>query len=697
MTATQSTKNLKQLARMRAERRANTSRLLVGEARPFAAVSPRTANTVGESFIPASRKIRWRWGLLAACAMALLSLYPQIDLWVTRGADWQGSYTSLCYDEEVYGAYINALISGRPRRTEPLDVPDVTQPPHESLFSIQVVPAYFIASFIYLFRLTVAQAFIVLTPLMAFLAALMLFYLLASVTRDEALSALGALAVLICGTLAARHSVAVKWLTNSYWFGNFLFLRRYQPSVAFPLFFGFVLLAWQALRQQGREAWRAAIAAGAVFAVIIFSYFFMWTAAAAWLACFALVWLVARREEWSLVIKRLLPTAIFAGITFVPYALMLARRNPMTDKVQDLIFTHAPNFYRAPQIIGALALLLIWWGVKRWQVQWREPSVVLANSLSLMPFVVFNQQILTGHSLQPVHYEMYIANYVSLLALFLTLVILWRAHEAAALQANNVATLPRLKRKDSPQTAAARKRRLYRLLYATALRPALACLVLGWGVIEMQAVTAVQRPRNLPRDQFMPVAKRLAALSAAHGKGPNEREIVFSPDILVVSDNLAALAPQTALWATHTPFATSLSWEQLQERYFQYLFFCGVRPGTLARDLADFNMIAVGSLFTYERYLAGAVDPAKKLTGEEIAQKVRLYTDYIATFNKERARRWEFSYVVSYTKQPKDFYTKAITDFSNLDRWYQRDAGEEIGPFTLYQVKLWPEANPDAN
>jgi len=662
----------------------------------------KTVDDTSEHPASARPKIRWRWGLLAALAMALLSLYPQIDLWVTRGTDWQGSYTSLCYDEEVYGAYINALIAGRPRRTEPLDIPDATQPPHESLFSIQVVPAYFIASYTYLFRLTVAQAWIVLTPLMAFLAALMLFYLLASVTRDEALSAVGALAVLICGTLAARHSVAVKWLTDGYWFGNFLFLRRYQPSVAFPLFFGFVLLTWRAFCQQGRQAWSLAIAAGAVFAVLIFSYFFMWTAAAAWLACFALAWLVSRRTEWAIVIKRLLPTGILAAITFVPYAMMLARRNPTMDKVQDLILTHAPDFYRAPQIIGAVALLLIWWGVKKWGVSWREPSAVLANSLSLMPFAVFNQQIITGHSLQPVHYEMYIANYVSLLGLIFTLAILWRVLRAKAWQSEprQTVALPRLKRSEYSQLSAAeRSRRLYIIFRPSSrkfLISACACLVLGWGVVEMQAVTEVQRPRNLPRDQFMPVAKRLAALSAAHGKGAQEREIVFSPDILVVSDNLAALAPQTALWATHTPFATSLSWEQLQERYFQYLYFCGVRAGTLARDLADFNMIAVGSLFTYERYLAGAVDPAKKLTSEEIAEKVRLYSEYMATFNKERARRWEFAYVVNYTKQPKDFYTKAVTDFSNLDRWYQRDAGEQIGPFTLYQVRLWPDAKPDA-
>jgi len=27
-------------------------------------------------------------------------------------------------------------------------------------------------------------------------------------------------------------------------------------------------------------------------------------------------------------------------------------------------------------------------------------------------------------------------------------------------------------------------------------------------------------------------------------------------------------------------------------------------------------------------------------------------------------------------------------DFANLDRWYERDAGERIGEFILYRVKL---------
>ncbi len=390
-------------------------------------VSLRLAVEQSDLSAATSPKIRWRWGLLAALAMSLLSLYPQIDLWLTRGADWQGSYTSLNYDEEIYAAYINGLILGRPRRAKPLEIAKPGKPSYESFFSIQFVPAYLIAFFVRVSGLTVAQAFIALTPLIAFLTTLMIFYLLASATRHEALAAVGALTALICGTLACRQS-AVNQFFGWNWCGNFLFLRRYQPAMAFPAFFGFIVLIWQAITGQGRRAWCAAIAAGAVFALLIFSYFFCWTSAIAWLACFALAWCVIHRAEWRLLVKRLAPTALFAAVAFPLYAVMLAHQNPALDQRSGAFdFTHAPDFYRAPELIAVVALLLLLWAVKKGLASWREPLVLLTSSLALMPLVVFNQQIITGRSLESIHYEGCSANYLSILALVLTLAIIWRA------------------------------------------------------------------------------------------------------------------------------------------------------------------------------------------------------------------------------------------------------------------------------
>ncbi len=170
----------------------------------------------------------------------------------------------------------------------------------------------------------------------------------------------------------------------------------------------------------------------------------------------------------------------------------------------------------------------------------------------------------------------------------------------------------------------------------------------------------------------MPVAKRLTALAAAHGQGPHDREVVFSPDMLVISDNVAAFAPQMPFWATHIPFGGGLTSEEQQERYFQFLYYSGVKPGTLAQDLATNKFTSTGSLFGYERYVSELATDVKPVTPDEIREKVAQYSQYVAAFDRAHARRPELSYVV--------VHPQIQIDFSNLDRWYIRDQGEKNRP-----------------
>ncbi|MDQ1590717.1 MAG: hypothetical protein QOG71_1344, partial [Pyrinomonadaceae bacterium] len=62
--------------------------------------------------------------------------------------------------------------------------------------------------------------------------------------------------------------------------------------------------------------------------------------------------------------------------------------------------------------------------------------------------------------------------------------------------------------------------------------------------------------------------------------------------------------------------------------------------------------------------------------------ETRAYADYINSFARERAARTPLSYVVT--------IAAAQIDLGNIDRWYTRDAGERIGDYTVYRVKLRP-------
>src|SRR5712691_2456657 len=348
--------------------------------------------------------VTWKWVTLPAIGIVVLSLIPQIHLWLVRGSQWQGAYALQQGDETYYSAYVNALIDGRPRRNDPAtgqdDHPQAPMP--ESLFSIQFIPPFTIAWLARACGASASGAFIVLAGAAGFLASLSLFWLLASATDDRKFSAVGVLVVLCFGALAGGEGLMGLLFKPDEQFFGLPFLRRYEPSAAFPLFFVFCTLIWQALTTANRRVARVRAAlSGTTLSVLIFSYFYLWTAAAAWLVCLACLWLLVRpderRETTYVVIIASAP--VILALAF--YAYLLAHLPPGLDKAQVVTLMHAPDLMRIPEIIGAFILVVLIMGVRQNKILVNQQRVVFAASFALLPFLVFNQQIVTGRSIQP--------------------------------------------------------------------------------------------------------------------------------------------------------------------------------------------------------------------------------------------------------------------------------------------------------
>src|SRR5882724_9476484 len=118
--------------------------------------------------------VTFKYCALVVTAITFLSLVPQLRFWLARGSQWQGSYTILQPDEVIYSAYVNALIDGRPRRTDPSagqdDHPQAPLP--ESLFSIQFIPPFIIAWLARACGASASTAFIVLGGVAGLLSSL---------------------------------------------------------------------------------------------------------------------------------------------------------------------------------------------------------------------------------------------------------------------------------------------------------------------------------------------------------------------------------------------------------------------------------------------------------------------------------------------------------------------------------------------
>src|SRR5207249_5341432 len=104
-----------------------------------------------------------------------------------------------------------------------------------------------------------------------------------------------------------------------------------------------------------------------------------------------------------------------------------------------------------------------------------DQRVLFLASLALTPLATFNQQIITGRSLQPFHYQWFILNYLMLIAMVATAFILW-------------------------QESGARSRRL-----PARAAGLIALVAFGMGMIEMAGATRRTAPYARQCDEAMKV------------------------------------------------------------------------------------------------------------------------------------------------------------------------------------------------
>jgi hypothetical protein len=554
--------------------------------------------------------------------LTLISLLPQIYLWTSRGSQWNGAFANLDMDEYAYSAYLKSLIDNHPRRNDPYTRSDSVET--ETLFSIQFLPAYTLAFLARFFGLSASAVFIILAPVITVASTLAVFWLLSSVTEDNKLAVVGSLGVLVVGTVVAVNPASI--LIGDRGFDFLPFLRRYLPATVFPFIFGLILFTWKALTRHA--AW--AIVAGFLFVILIFSYFFLWTAAAAWLFGLCGMWIITHRQKR----QGFGVFGIIFGIGllgFVPYARLIQQRTTSTDTTQVLELTHRPDLLRGPEIYALVLLFLMAYQWRRRGLLLSDSRVVFAGSLLLAPLILFNQQLITGRSLQPFHYEHFVANYFVVLAAFILISVI-----------------------QSTQS-----RRLVFYLLA--------------GSLMLATLISIRMIQLTGRLSYRLDVARGAAL---HLRMNDQSGMVVGSDLLVM-DTLPTVTSNPVLWAPHLSAFSGLDPLSQRHRFFQTLYYVGFTEKKFDEALHS-TLVARAQIFGAQRadpVLAFSVQPISEL---EIAEAVSEYKNFIASFDRRRATEPTLAYALVH----------ADDDLNNLDRWYQRKEPTKFGDLILYPVTL---------
>ena len=315
-----------------------------------------------------------------------------------------------------------------------------------------------------------------------------------------------------------------------------------------------------------------------------------------------------------------------------------------------LVFTRGVDLLRTVEIIGYFVLTATAFALWRKFTKLEDRTAYFIAAFAFAPLLVFNQQVLTNRSLQPFHYEFYVINYVVLLAVVLIISVFWQKF------------ISRIK------------------LLSITLLSILTIVSIGWGYIEAKDTTVFWDSVNVQRDDAMPVNLRLRELAAGN-IADAQRQTTLNLEPLQ-ADSQPTVAPQAVLWARHQHvFAGLESWQENKRRYYQLLYFSDLDADSLKKALIGCSDIeACMALFGWDRFNARLSVNARPLTLPEIEEEVRNYADFVKNYSASDAQSSEVRYLV--------IFNQTTNSLKNFDLWFERDAGEILGKYTLYRTKL---------
>jgi hypothetical protein len=582
-----------------------------------------------------------RLGILVGLLMAFLSLYPQFYLQYQRGENYNGATFHFDFDESNYAAYLQALIDGRPRQNSIYQGGDE---PHktETLYTIQFIPPYLAAIFARPLGLSSESAFLFISVFCAFLSGLAVFWFIYKVTENPYFAAAGTLFVLIFGANIAGGSVLKETLGLGKSAFHLTFLRRYTPAMAFPVIFVLLGSIWFGLKStKPNRTYLYSIIVIVCFAFLVYSYFFYWTAILAWLCFVALLNFFFLRENrnWSFW------ATIFGGIllAMIPYFLLLSNRNSTTDSFQALEQTRKVLLFRPTLLFGLLVFLFTIIFLKANRIKLRTQTTVFISSFTLLPLLVFNQQVITGYSLQPSHYDRYILNYLALLGFVLLINELFKANLAK-------------------------------------VRPFVWALPMTvffiWGLIEMNYTIKHRFFYNIRRDEALPVNRHLAEIGKADFiNAKSQITLNFDP---VQGDNQPSLAPHGVLWAIHLLSTGNLSTEETKKRYFLYLYLQNKDANWLRLNLRQCSNEVCLALMGWWSNRTLVIN-YQEINDQQIDSLTNEYQSFIDNLDATEI----FSPTISYIIAP----SYINPDFTKIVLWYEIESKEQFGNFMLYKIR----------
>jgi len=213
-----------------------------------------------------------------------------------------------------------------------------------------------------------------------------------------------------------------------------------------------------------------------------------------------------------------------------------------------------------------------------------------------------------------------------------------------------------------------------------------------WGVIVVGLPARIAFvPQSIANDKSIPVLLRLREFSKQDGTLSDLRTkgqastLVFSPTVAIIRLLPTWTSQGTLLDIGGVDFGNATQ-EERKKFFYMHLYYSNAASDSFRRALNGMlndpimDLYARTVVFGHDRVTPALSVHFNPIQPDEIDQEVRNYQTYANSFSRDEAVKRPIAYAV--------VTAEGNFDFSNLDRWYERDAGERVGEYTLYHLKL---------
>lgn len=347
-----------------------------------------------------------KWAVILALIAAVVIACPQPYLRYDLGGAYRGIELFGINDEISWLSRVREAYDGHPGLgnayfKEGKDDPYVIQPLGSAI----------IGSLGLVFGLDINNTILLSRILFSFLVFLLIYGFILLFTKEK-LIALATSSFLMVGNSLFSRPAVFNILKGESPRTNFInYTRPVNPLMTHFFFFGFLLFFWLFYE---KKQWRWGILSALFLGLSFYDYFYTWTFLYSFLGVLALIFLFQKRWQEF---KRIGLIVLGASIIAIPYLVNLYQVTIWPTYIE--VSTRVGLVENRALVIGLVVPLMLLIFLLFFPRKWRE-RYYFALALLIAPFIVLNQQVITGRVLHSGHYHWY---YNMPLAIILLLLI----------------------------------------------------------------------------------------------------------------------------------------------------------------------------------------------------------------------------------------------------------------------------------